>query len=117
MNLMKFQAPVLPKRGVNRSKTNKRDWGAIPIDQLRCLHDRIRVYQGGFAMIIEIKVIYTDGTEDTVNASQFVKLLRSKQIAAIQCAEGWLEIRRNQIVGFTADYEGQERRKTERETD
>ncbi len=61
-------------------------------------------------MIIEIKVIYTDGTEDTVNASQFVKLLRSNRIAAIQCAEGWLEIRRNQIMGFTADYEGLERR-------
>ena len=65
-------------------------------------------------MIIEIKVIYTDGTKDSVNASQFVKLLRSNRIAAIQCAEGWLEIRRNQIVGFTSDYEGLERRNSDR---
>jgi len=61
-------------------------------------------------MIIEIKVIYTDGTEDSVTASQFVNLLRLKKIAAIQCAEGWLEIRRNQIVGFTEVYEGLDRR-------
>ena len=63
-------------------------------------------------MFIEIKVIYTDGTTDTVNAAQIVELIRSKKIAAIQCAEGWLEIRRNQIVGFTTEYEGSERRKT-----
>jgi hypothetical protein len=63
-------------------------------------------------MFIEIKVIYTDGTTDTVNAAQIVELIRSKKIAAIQCAEGWLEIRRNQIVGFTTEYEGPERRKT-----
>jgi hypothetical protein len=62
-------------------------------------------------MILDIKVIYTDGTEDTLDASHFVKLLRSNKIAAIQCAEGWLEVRRNQIVGFTADYEGLEKRK------
>jgi len=61
-------------------------------------------------MIIEIKVIYTDGTEHAVSASQFVDLLRLKKIAAIQCAEGWLEIRRNQIVGFKEVYEGLERR-------
>jgi hypothetical protein len=66
-------------------------------------------------MIIDIQVIYTDGTKDAVNASQFVTLLRSNKIAAIQCAEGWLEIRRNQIVGFTADYEGLERREINRE--
>jgi len=61
-------------------------------------------------MIINLKVIYTDGTEGTVDASDFVKLLRSKKIAAIQCSEGWLEIRRTQIVGFTPDYEGLEKR-------
>jgi hypothetical protein len=71
---------------------------------------------GGFTMFIDIKVIYTDGAEDTVNASQFAELLRSNKIAAIQCAEGWLEIRRDQIVGFTADYEGLERRKIKPET-
>ncbi len=63
-------------------------------------------------MFIELKVIYTDGTTDTVNAAKIVELLREKKIAAIQCAEGWLEIRRDQIVGFTAHYEGPERRKT-----
>jgi hypothetical protein len=62
-------------------------------------------------LIIELKVIYEDGTEDTVNASDFVKLLRLNKIVAIQCAEGWLEIRRNEIVGFTTDYEGPEKRK------
>jgi len=62
-------------------------------------------------MIVEIKVIYDDGTKDTVNASDFVKLLRLHKIVAIQCAEGWLEVRRDQIVGFTADYEGPEKRK------
>lgn len=62
-------------------------------------------------MFIELKVIYTDGTTDTVNAAQIVELLRTKKIAAIQCAEGWLEIRRDQIVGFTADYKGPDRRK------
>lgn len=62
-------------------------------------------------MIINIRVIYTDGIEETVNASQFVELLRSEKIAAIQCAEGWLEIRRDQIVGITESYEGLERRK------
>lgn len=67
-------------------------------------------------MIIDIKVIYTDGTEDTVNASNFVTLLRLNKIAAIQCADGWLEIRRDQIVGFTADYEGVEKRKIKPET-
>jgi hypothetical protein len=61
-------------------------------------------------MIINLKVIYTDGIEDTVSASQFVDLLRSGKIGAIQCGEGWLEIRRNQIVGVTEDYEGPERR-------
>jgi len=68
-------------------------------------------------MYIEVKVIYTDGTEDTVNAAKIVELLRSNKIAAIQCAEGWLEIRRNQIVGYTAVYEGLERRKIKTETD
>ncbi len=67
-------------------------------------------------MFIEVKVIYTDGTIHTVNAAQIVELIRAKKIAAIQCAEGWLEIRRNQIVGFTADYQGPERRKTNRNT-
>lgn len=66
-------------------------------------------------MFIEVKVIYTDGTEDTVNAYQIVELLRLKKIAAIQCAEGWLEIRRDQIVGYTKVYEGLERRKDEME--
>ena len=61
-------------------------------------------------MIINLKVIFTDGIKDTVSASQFVDLLRLKKIAAIQCAEGWLEIRRNQIVGVTEDYVGPERR-------
>ena len=63
-------------------------------------------------MFIKVKVIYHDGTTDTVDAFQIVELLRSKKIAAIQCSEGWLEIRRDQIVGFRADYEGPERRKT-----
>ena len=63
-------------------------------------------------MFIELKVIYTDGTTATVNASEIVELMRSKKIAAIQCGEGWLEIRRDQIVGFTADYNGPERRKS-----
>jgi len=72
--------------------------------------------EGGFAMFIEVKVIYTDGTEDTVNAYQIVELLRSKKIAAIQCAEGWLEIRRDQIVGYTAGYEGLEKRGIKTET-
>ena len=62
-------------------------------------------------MIINIKIIHTDGIEDTVSASQFVDLMRSGKIRAIQCGEGWLEVRRNQIVGVTADYEGLERRK------
>ena len=66
-------------------------------------------------MFIEVKVIYTDGTTDTVNASKIVELMKSNRIAAIQCAEGWLEIRRNQIVGFTTDYNGPERRKAEPE--
>ena len=70
---------------------------------------------GGIIMFIKVKVIYTDGTTDTVNAAQIVELLRTKKIAAIQCAEGWLEIRRNQIVGFTSDFEGTERRKTKPE--
>jgi hypothetical protein len=61
-------------------------------------------------MIINLKVIYTDGIEDIVSQSQFVDLLRSGKIGAIQCGEGWLEIRRNQIVGVTEKYEGQERR-------
>ena len=67
-------------------------------------------------MFIEVKIIYTDGTEDTVNAHQIVELLRSHKIAAIQCAEGWLEIRRDQIVGYTKVYEGLEKRgnKTEK---
>lgn len=63
-------------------------------------------------MIINIKIIYTDGSEDTVSASHFVDLLRSGKIGAIYCGEGWLEIRRNQIVGVTADYDGLERRKS-----
>ena len=63
-------------------------------------------------MIIIIKIINTDGIEDTVSASQFVDLMRSGKIRAIQCGDGWLEVRRNQIVGVTADYEGLERRKT-----
>jgi hypothetical protein len=71
--------------------------------------------EGVSAMFIEVKVIYTDGTEDTVNAYQIVELLRLKKIAAIQCAEGWLEIRRDQIVGYTKVYEGLERRKDEME--
>jgi hypothetical protein len=66
-------------------------------------------------MFIKVKVIYTDGTTDTVNAAQIVELLRTKKIAAIQCAEGWLEIRRNQIVGFSEDYQGTERRKSRTE--
>ena len=61
-------------------------------------------------MIINLKVIFTDGIKDTVSASQFVDLLRSGKIGAIQCGEGWLEIRRNQIVGVTEDYVGPERR-------
>jgi ABC-type nitrate/sulfonate/bicarbonate transport system substrate-binding protein len=69
------------------------------------------INQGGFIMIINIKIIYTDGIEDIVSASQFVDLLRSGKIGAIQCGEGWLEIRRNEIVGVIADYEGLERRK------
>jgi hypothetical protein len=79
------------------------------------LHGRDRPYQGGIIVIIEINVIYTDGTEETVTASQFVSLLRSERIAAIKCSEGWLEIRRNQIVGFMDSYEGLERRKLIRE--
>lgn len=66
-------------------------------------------------MFIKVKVIYTDGTTDTVNAAQIVELLRTKKIAAIQCAEGWLEIRRDQIVGFSTDYHGTERRKSRTE--
>ncbi|WP_041245456.1 GSU3473 family protein [Geotalea uraniireducens] len=66
-------------------------------------------------MFIELTVIYTDGKKDTVSASKIVELMRSNRIAAIQCAEGWLEIRRNQIVGFTTDYKGPERRKPEPE--
>lgn len=62
-------------------------------------------------MFIQVKVIYTDGTTDTVNAAQIVELLHAKRIAAIQCSEGWLEIRRDQIVGFKSDYEGPDRRK------
>ncbi len=63
-------------------------------------------------MFIKVKVIYTDGSTDTVNAAKIVELMHAKKIAAIQCSEGWLEIRRDQIVGFRADYEGPERRKT-----
>ena len=68
-------------------------------------------------MFIEVKVIHTDGTEETVNAYQIAELLRSKEIAAIQCAEGWLEIRRNQIVGYSAVYEGPEKRENKTKTD
>jgi hypothetical protein len=68
-------------------------------------------------IIIDIHVILTDGTVDTVNPSQFVNLLRSHKIAAIKCAEGWLEIRRDQIVGFKTRYEGQERRINKPESD
>jgi hypothetical protein len=67
-------------------------------------------------MFIKLKVIYTDGTEDNVDASQIIESLRSGKIAAIQCAEGWLEIRRDQIVGYTAGYEGLNRRKIKPET-
>jgi len=35
-------------------------------------------------IIIDIHVILTDGTVDTVNPSQFVNLLRSHKIAAIK---------------------------------
>ncbi len=67
-------------------------------------------------MFIEVKVIYTDGTTDIVNAARIVELLHTKKIAAIQCSEGWLEIRRDQIVGFKAAYDGPERRKPRQET-
>lgn len=67
-------------------------------------------------MFIKLKVIYTDGNEDNVDASHFIQSLESGKIAAIQCAEGWLEIRRNQIVGYTPGYEGLNRRKVKPET-
>jgi hypothetical protein len=63
-------------------------------------------------MFIQVKVIYDDGTTDIVDSAKIVELMRTKKVVAIQCSEGWLEIRRDQIIGFTPEYKGQEKRKT-----
>jgi len=49
------------------------------------------MHQWGFTMmIINLKVIYTDGTEGTVDASDFVKLLRSKKLRLSSAQkDGW----------------------------
>lgn len=66
-------------------------------------------------MFIKINLVYADGTKETVDAGQIDELLRLKKIAAIQCGEGWLEIRRNQIVGFTTKFVGTEKRESRTE--
>ncbi len=57
-----------------------------------------------------IKVIRTDGTPGKVRASRFGTTLKSGEIAAYQCSEGWIEVRRKRNA---EDYRGFEKRKCE----
>jgi hypothetical protein len=53
-----------------------------------------------------LKVIYPDGTSGMVKAIKLQGLMRLGEIIAYLCAEGWVEVRRKQKIG----YRGQERR-------
>jgi hypothetical protein len=64
-------------------------------------------YQGGTDMLI--KVIHIDGSLGTVRSSSLGDLVKTGGIAAYQCSEGWIEVRRKQIKRL---YIGPERRKT-----
>ena len=57
-----------------------------------------------------IKVIRTDGTSGKVRSSHFGTTLKSGEIAAYQCSEGWIEVRR---VRNGDNYRGFEKRKSE----
>ncbi len=60
-----------------------------------------------------IKVIYLDGTLGTVKSSNIDKLVKYHHIAAYQCSEGWVEVRRKKL---NIDYKGLERRKRNQES-
>jgi hypothetical protein len=49
---------------------------------------------------MQIEVIQTDGTFGWVKSSTLGKLVKMGGIAAYQCSEGWIEVRRKQSVGF-----------------
>lgn len=55
-----------------------------------------------------VKVIRTDGTSGRVRSSNFGKALKSGEIAAYHCSEGWIEVRRKRNLG---SYTGFEKRK------
>lgn len=57
---------------------------------------------------MRIRVIRTDGTPDKVRSSSFGMALKSGEIAAFHCSEGWVEVRR---IGNIGVYNGVERRK------
>jgi hypothetical protein len=54
-----------------------------------------------------IKVIYPDGTFGMARSSSLGRLVRSHEIIAFQCSEGWVEVRRKQDQTL---YKGPERR-------
>jgi hypothetical protein len=55
---------------------------------------------------LQIKVIRADGRFDSVSANTVEGLVKSGAIVAYQRSEGWVEIRRQQSIG----YKGTERR-------
>jgi hypothetical protein len=60
--------------------------------------------QGELAMMI--KVLYADGHFGTVRSAQLGELVKKGGIAAYNCSEGWVEVRRMWNIG----YSGPERR-------
>jgi hypothetical protein len=59
---------------------------------------------GGIAL--RIKVLYVDGTFGTVRSAQLGELVKKGGIAAYNCSEGWVEVRRMWNIGCS----GPERR-------
>jgi hypothetical protein len=59
---------------------------------------------GGLDMFI--KVIYSDGSAGMVRSSTLGNLTQSHEIVALQCSEGWVELRRTQ----NNSHKGPERR-------
>jgi len=58
-----------------------------------------------------LKVIYTDGAFGTVRSANLEEMLKIGRIAAYQCSEGWVDVRRKSNSTFRRE----DRRRTKPE--
>ena len=56
-----------------------------------------------------IKVVHADGHPGTVRSTSLGELVKSGEVVAYQCSEGWIEVRRKPRKGY--EHKGLERRK------